>query len=426
MRGSSKAVRMLTDAIERNDTQFGTRIADNTTALTDLPSTYPVNSERYELVTEGTVDTHGTVADTDQTNQIADNENFGDEPGRYDLSTNGAEGDAIELRGRKRLSYQPNYELLWGAAFYMQETLNAGHRIEVAFASPDRDNGYFVGIEPDSREAFIRNGGVRIDAAEWGERHDTEDAYEREFDETQPQVIRQFVSWYGDGAARTELTHANSGAKVKNDLVARVANTDTVATEEINLQISVRLECTADSSPQTLSSMSFGALNRGDSSVSNREKGAIEWDLGGDIGSTEYTPLMAIRRRPGYEQVPTHLSQTQMIPEDRMELLAVAFNQNAAGLTVSDWDVPPQMDAANSAVERTTSFTEFPTDANGQPAGRQLSVLVADGAGGNQADRTEADIDKEFYENEVVGILARTKTASNSAVDVMWNTRQEW
>lgn len=70
MRGLAKAVRMLTDSIEANDTQFGTRIADSTTSLSDLPSTYPVNSERYELVTEGSVDDTGTVADTDETNQM--------------------------------------------------------------------------------------------------------------------------------------------------------------------------------------------------------------------------------------------------------------------------------------------------------------------------------------------------------------------
>lgn len=400
-------IKQLLFAGRQSSTQFATQIADSTTSLLDLPSTYPFNSERYSLTQEGTVD----------------GDDFEDAPGEFRLSVNGTEGDVHELKARQRLTYVPNYELLWGAAAYLADELAAGQRLELALADPERENGYFIRIENDTRETFIKNGETIIDRKAWGDGEGAEDPYNADVDETQPQVFRQFVSWYGDGAARTTLTYADENSIPQNPLLNTVANRGEVATEEINLNISVRLECTAATTPNTVNVLSYGALNRGAGSSTNRTKAAHTWGLGGDIGPEGFTPVLAIRRIPGKGQIPTQLDNFEILPGDTMEVAAIAFDESETDAT--EWDVPPQKDPENTAVEQTTNISEFPTDENGEPVGRLLDLVVAD-AQGNRSDPSAADVQAEFYEDEILAFLARTKDANNSSVDLTWRTRQEW
>lgn len=52
----AKMLRRQKAATQHASTQFDTAVADSTTSLLDLPSTYPFNSERYTRIEEGTVD----------------------------------------------------------------------------------------------------------------------------------------------------------------------------------------------------------------------------------------------------------------------------------------------------------------------------------------------------------------------------------
>ena len=408
----AQILRPFVDDRKNSSTQFDTVVSDGTSSLLDLPSTYPFNSERYERLTEGTVD------DTD----------FEDADGEFSLSVNGTEGDAHELRARQRLTYLPNYELLWGAAFYMQDVLEPGQRLTVSLTSPDRTNAYAVELEHDSRRSYISSGGVEVDSADWGERENTTDPYSGSFDETQPQVVREFLSWYGDGAARTTLTHADAEARVQNPEIARVANRESVATEEINLQISVRLECTAATDAATVNVLSFGALIRGDSSQTNRTKPALKWDLGGDINATEFTPILALRRIPGKEQIPTELDRFEIVPTDTMEVTANAYPADDVTIDETMWDVPAQQDPENTAIEQNDGgddpFT-VPTDAEGNPTARLLDLVFAD-AQGSRTERAAADESAEFFEDEIVVFMARTKSASNASVDLAWWGAEGW
>ena len=106
-----------------------------------------------------------------------------------------------------------------------------------------------------------------------------------------------------------------------------------------------------------------------------------------------------------------------------MEVAAIAFD--AEETDASGWDVPPQMNPENTAVEQTTNISTFPTDENDEPLGRILDLVVAT-AQGNRSDPSETDVQAEFYEDEVLVFLARTKSASNSSVDLTWRSRQEW
>ena len=394
--------------ISKAATNFDTLIADGTQSVVDTPSTYPFNSERLELITEGTVSESTEFEDTD---------------GGYKLSVNGDATDAIELRARQRVTYIPNYELLFGIAYFMDAELEAGQRLEAAFTDNGRDNGYFIRIENDSREAFIRNGGTVVDSKEWGVNGAT-DPYERDsVDETLPQVLRTFLSWYGDGNANFTLTSPGPNADLNNETVAKVANRQDVATGEINLKLSIRLECTEATSAATLNALSMGALVQGTGSVTNRTKPANNFGLGGDIGSASFTPILALRRQLDKPQIATQLDSFEIVPDSTMEVDAMAFPDTETD--ASDWDVPPQQDPENTAIEQTTNISTFPTDGDGNPEGRLIDI-VASTASGNRGERSEADVQSEFYEDEYLVFLARTKSASDANVDLLYETRQEW
>ena len=392
---------------QHSATAFDTSIADSTSSLLDLPSSYPFNSERYALIQEGTVD------DT----------NFEDTTGEFALSINGNEGDVIELKARQRVTYLPNYELLVGAACYMENELEPGQKLTIEYADPEGENGYFTELTSDTRRSYIKNGGVEIDSTEWGKNR-TVDPYSRDdLDETVPQVFRGFINWYGDGRYKSTLSFADEDAVMQNPTVALCANRGEVATEEINLNISVRLECTEATTANTVNVLSFGAANRGDSSTTNRTKAAHNWDLGGDIGAEDFTAILALRRIPDKEQVITQIDNFEIIPEDTMEVAAIAFDESETD--ASGWDVPPQLDPENTAVEQTTSISTFPTDANDNPDGRLLDLVISSSQG-NRSDSSAVDVQSEFYEDEILAFLARTKSASNSSVDLTWRSRQEW
>ena len=408
---TAKILRDYTDGRRHSSTQFDTAIADSTTSLVDLPSTYPFNTERYARLTEGAVG----------------ESEFVDGDAQFELSVTGAEGDAHELRNRQRVTYLPNYELLWGAAYQMQDELVAGQRLVVGFTDPDRENGYFVELDSDGQRAYIKSDGVRIDETPWGE-GETRAPYRDDIDETVPQVLRMFLSWYGAGGAKTTLTYTDENGgdtRIRNPTVARLGNADAVATQEINLKLSVRLECTEATDPATVNVLSYGAVSRGPDSRTNRVKSAHNWDLGGDIGSTDFTAVLALRRQQDKPQIPTTLSQMEIIPSDTMEVAAIAFDEDDADLDTSGWDVPPQLDPGNTATEQTTSVSTYPEDADGNPDGRLLGLVVAD-ASGNRSERNVRDFEKRMYEDEEVLFLARTKSASNASVDLTWRVRQEW
>lgn len=405
---------------ERARSAFGTHIISATSSVLDIPSAYPFSSERLAKITEGTVD-----PDAD----------FVDAPGRWELSVNGNAGDAFELRSRQRVPYVPNNPLLWGVCYQMQDGLEAGHKLTIAFTDPDRDEGYFLEVTNDSRRAFIKRNGVEIDPREWGHETDDEandpttDAYERaDLDETTPQVARTFLSWYGAGPARFTVNSTLPGGSAENPTVAKCANREDVATGEINLKLSARLACTADTTAATLNVMSMGALIRGDDSVTNRVKDSPpNFDLGGDIGG-ELTPILAIRRRPELANVPTQLTGFQMFPSDRMSVTAIAFDEDDPDLDIAgaDWNVPPQQDEDNTAVEQTTAVTTFPTDGDGNPDGRSVASLNGVDGQGNSRQPTAADVVEPFYEDEVVVFLAQSPDAASATVDLPYRTRQEW
>lgn len=397
------------DSKKFSSTAFDTQVVSTSETIFDLPSSVPFNTERYELVQEGTVD------DTNFTN--------GD--GRYKLAVNGDSGDAHELKARQLVTYVPNFEFLWGVAYYMENQIEAGQKLTVKLADDTDDNGYFLEITNDQRRVYIKKSGSEVDSKEWGVDNGV-DPYEGKsyLDETRPQVARTYLNWYGVGPGKFTLSYTNSNSEMNNEVLASCANGDTVATEEINLQLSVRLECTESTSANTVNVMSLGALVRGSSSATNRLKSSNTWDAGGSIDSTTYSPILAVRRRSGYDNIPTQLDSYSITPSDTMEVVAVAYDED--NLTASNWDVPPQMDADNTAIEQTESISSAPLDGDGNPDARHLDLVAAPGAQGNETRTAKLDTRNNFYKDEVVVFMARTKSASGASTDLLVRTRQEW
>jgi len=405
-----KAIRQLLQERKNSKTSFNTHVADSTTSVVSLPSTFNFNSERFELVQEGTVD------DTD----------FTDNEGEYSISVNGNSGDAHEFRAKQRVEYTPNYELLVGLAYYMENQLSDGQRLIIKFADKSSDNGYFAVIENDRRYSYIKSNGSKIDETDWGQRQRTQDVYPKydNLDETQPQILRKYLSWYGDGAKRDTLSFANQKAQMQNKEVSRCANTSSVSTNEINLFMSIRLECTSSTTSNTLNVLSMGAVNRGSESDTNRQKPSINFNLGGNIG-TSYTPVLALRKRSSKKNVPTELEKMTVLPTTKMAIIAVAFPSGSTD--ASSWDIPPEQDGDNTSTEETDSITSFPTDGDGNPDGRLLDGMIAlSGGKGNSTEENATDIVDPIYDDDEIVFLAKAESGSGESLDLTYRTQQRW
>lgn len=386
---------------------FDQIIADNTTTLIDLPSSNNYNSERFEIETAGTVDSATEFTDAEA---------------EFQLSVNGNSGDRFTIRSRETTSYVPNYEMLWGSAFYMQNQLEQGQVLKLEFLDTNRENGYVMEITNNTRRAYLLKNGVEKGVREFGH-DDNYDPYNNGLDETTPQTMRTFISWYGAGPAKYTLHSVQDDGTSDNDTVAQVANRDSVATNEINLRMGVTLECTEDTTANTVNVLSMGAVIRGDGSQTNRVKDAELFDAGGDI-DTSPTPIIAIRRRADYESVPTALTSLAGAPTDDMKLFASAIPEE--NVTASEWDIPAQQDPENTAVEQTSTISSVPIDADGNVEGRQLSGLFAYPGGGNRRSRTKSEVLDRFYEGEIVVIFGQTRSATGASIDLEYSVREDW
>ena len=407
---SQKSLFDLNQLFDSSKDNFDQIIADRTSILLDLPSTYKFNTERLAKETSGSVD-----PETD----------FEDLPSRYQLTVNGDEGDKFSLRARQRNSYVPNYELLWGIAYYMENELAEGQKLTIEHLDTPRENGYVLELTSNGKRAYILNDGEEVGARNLGH-DDTFNPFDNGLSETTPQICRTFVSWYGAGPGRFTINSVGEKGVANNDVVARIANRDSVATGEINLRMGVTLECTEPTTANTVNVLSMGALIRGDGSVTNRVKESARFDLGNENINDEPTPILAIRRRDSFAGIPTALTSMAASPSDDMRLFGVAFQEENVDVDEASWDVPPQQDGDNTAVETSTAITDFELDADGNPDGRLLSSMLAYPGQGNRRSRTEIDILDRFYDEEIVVIFAETRSASGASTDLEYGIRQEW
>lgn len=123
--GLSRVASRIIDALQRNDTSFDTRLADNTTNRLDIPGTYPFNTGRHRFLENGTF--ISDLAD------LTDANAFTDLDAKFHIRA--TEGDEHIFGGREPIRYVPNYELLWGCAAWAESALQDGQHFAIEFSN---------------------------------------------------------------------------------------------------------------------------------------------------------------------------------------------------------------------------------------------------------------------------------------------------
>jgi len=417
MAGGSLGTARIVEAIERNDTAFGTRIADRTVNRLDLPSTYTPNTERHKLTVNGT-----EVRDFDDPA-------FTNLPGKYQLTA--ADGDVVEWCSRERLRYVPNYEALWGIATWYETAaadLTPGQHLYAELSDDTRDNVYAYELTAGNTRTFQRSGGERVDQVTESEWETSPYDY---IDRDQPLNPRSFLTWYGVGPSKSTATFTVSDGQPRSPTLGYTHNMTDIATEEVNLRLRVVAAADPGAPEFTVNIGSMGALIRGGATEFDRPKAGTLYNLGGSIGATwaDNVPVLAVRHASDQRNVTVGLEVPEFSPagDVTMEILVGAVE---AGATDASGFAPfQQAQSQNTALEATTNVSTFPTVTRPVPQGstqvevpdvRQLAHSVAEGA---KNDPTKAEAGpgenqkRKLGPDEVALYIPRTGGSTGTSIN---------
>lgn len=436
MGGGSFNNRRITESIERNDTGFGTRVADNTVNRLDIPSTYPPNTERHKLVVNGVK------------NRSFDTPAFTNLPGKYELTA--SDGDTVIFGTREQFRYVSNYEALFGMATWYAtavDQLSEGQRLIAELSDKERNNAFQIEFTPGRTECRLVSGGVVVDTlpqSDWGETpnqdYETGDPLDH-ISRDQPMNPRGKYSWYGVGQFKPEIQYTKSNGKQTRATLGFLSNDDDIQTEEINLKPKIVLDADPGAAEYSAYIGSFGALIRGNATEFDRPRSAILYGLGGDIGPqyANNAPVLAKRHQDGKENVNVKLDVPELEPEGSVTIDVIVGAVSESDTDATGFAAARQGDRQNTAVEYTTNVTTFPTvtrdvpDGNTQvevPDVRVLATSIAEGEK-NSATKQKAGPGQKnkrvLGEDEVALYIPRTAGATGAALKWLRAlNRQDW
>lgn len=428
----------IPEAVELNDTSFGTRIADTTVNRLDIPATYPPNTERHKLIVNGS-----------EVRDFTASAKFTNQPGKWQVTASA--GDTVEFASREKLRYVPNYEVLFGAVAWYDSQPDPDQRLYVELSDDARENGYRYELTPGDSSISIISGGstvTTVPESEWGEHFDALERDHNPFDfieRTNPINPRGKVNWYGAGNFRAGVSYTRASGTQYNPTLGKASNQDDIATEEINLRVRVVAEADAGASDFTVNIGSLGGVIRGNAEEFDRAKSFTVPALGGAIGETfaGNEPVLAVRKDPALPQVALELLPPKYEPggTDVMEMMV--FVVDAADTDASGWQTPnvqagPESASQNTAHQATTNVSTFPTAQKTNVKGttveapvpdRLLTSTVASGSkrGGGEVSETAGEIKRGFDDDEVVLFVPRQLSGSDGSIEWLTvNTEQDW
>lgn len=429
----------IVEAVERNDTSFGTRVADNTTNRLDLPAIYPFNTERHKITINGRDEREPTTS-----------AKFTDQTGYWQLTASA--GDTISFAARERLRYVPNYELLFGLVAWYESQPDADQRLFIELSDDARQNAYRYELTPGATEVSLVSGGATVDSvpeSEFGAFDDADAADHNPFDKierTQPINLRGKLNWYGSGNFRPSLSYTRPNGVQYNPTLGKLANQAGIATEEINLRPKIVLEADAGAADFTVNLGTIGALIRGNATEVDRPEPFVATDLGGTITGAfaDNAPVVALRNDPTQANVVSEILPYQYAPggSDVMELAAVVVSESDTD--ASGFTTPIIQNATNTALQATTQVTSFPTTTKTDIKGdsvtapdpdRLLATVVAAGGGRNTPAASGTDLVQQkrvfdsspVTDSEVVLLIPRQISGNDGTINwLKVPTLQDW
>lgn len=393
---SRSSERELNELFNFSSDSFDKVVSDNTIHKIDISSTHPFNNERLKYYENG--------AHTDFFNSA----NTTDDPSKWVITA--PAGDTLTIESRQRLRYVPGYELFYGTAWYAESNLTEGQKIIVSLGNgEDAFRAVYTPQGQQNEYRLVRNSSV-VETV----------GFTSPVPVTQPQIDQGKTNMYGVGATQLFKNYLDQNFNQSTELLAKIGDINNVVTEEFNLKLRITIDNADGTEPRTLNVMSMQAQDFGNAEPLVRTKAFTEWDLGGTIDDTSWTPILALRKDNDQPSILYNLKTLTIIPSDTMQVSAIAVSPDQTDAT--GFTSPDSTNPENDVTEITRDVTT-PTDPS---VGRQEASATAVSQNVNQSKTERVNVLTPVYDDDVIVFMARTRSASNASTDLVVRSEQEW
>ncbi len=368
-------------------------IADTTLHRIDIPSTHPFNSGCLEYTENGTI------------TEFATSDNTTDYNNRWEITV--PAGDTMRVKTRQRVRYVPGYEIEAGLSWFLSNPLPDGAELRIKHANTN--DGYIERRTNTQSSLIVQRDGTNVTTID----------FDSPVGCCQPQTTI-FRNSFEVGSTILYKYYLDEDYNTVFDEMVRAGDLDNISTGNFNLPLEVELDCSNATEPATVNIASMYSKKRGSANRIDREKEFTLFDLGGDINSTTWTPILALRKALDKENITMDLSEIVGIPTDRMKVIAFAVRPDQTDAT--DFATPEETTPENDAIEITTNITTPTTPEDG----RQAAEILANASNVNKADVGREQTVTPIYDDDVIVFLAKTKDVSNASIDLAVKTLQEW
>jgi len=410
---------------------FGKLIADSTANVADISSNYPYSPERWRVY----YDSGSTGTYNRRLIQYGDDANFSDSVDTHDLAP--SVGDTMMMETAESYRYVVQYVLRPSFAFEVNQTLQEGDKVTVAFGDADLNNnmtnadGWILEFDGDEQSdigywSMYRDGTV---VSNGGERKEVQ--FNNKI--TNWRRMAMDVNWYNVGKAELIETYTDGG-KQFNPRVKSISADDERGPESAihPIQFSIR----SNSSGLELNAGSVAMIVLGDTQSIFRTKSFTREEAVSTTG--EWEPLLAMRVDPNRDKIATFLESINALnysASDTVRIHAQAFDPSKVTFAGTDsWATPPELSETNTALEIREDIDQIANN-NGtlsttvtNPGGFQVGAvaLTVSNLQGNSFNIQPAQqkTKRPMYGDDVIVVMAKAGSTGDAIFDV--NLRQDW
>ena len=249
-----------------------------------------------------------------------------------------------------QLTYSPGYVGEIGIAIQIPEAPTGDQVVRWGYFG-DNDG---IRWGWDATSVFIqdiRNGtpGAKIRPADWngvGRSETVDDVARRVVESLQSGVItRQQLQLYNYGVVGHELIRPGDDGELKPDAIHRFNAGDQTTLSRQNNPIRVEVDNPASEDFDVFVSDRQATI-RGEFTATDRPNAEFRTDV--SLSGTTWVPLISLRIKPDFDQIPVSLLQFSALQDDPS---IVQFRTDAGSTTDADYQPPRNADPAETAIE---------------------------------------------------------------------------
>lgn len=425
--------RQSVDTPEYEDA-FGRPVQLNIQNVVDLAGHYDYSPERYRVFVNGSRQQiqYGSVTE------------FEDTVDSFLLKPQ-SNGDVVTMETAEIFRYAVQYVIEWSAAAQVNQPLQSGDAVTLAYGDADLENS---GDDTPGPSAdgwmFVKNSSldsdeIRISQYRAGTRQDT----------TVVSGVQGLESWirraaevnyYSVGASDFEETYTSFGTQL-NETVGSTSKDGGKGPEIGNhpVQLSVKAGSSGAGSFE-LEVGSIGVRTLGDIEPIVRPKAAAFTATIDTTGS--FVALDAIRTDPDRDLVTTKLRELNVLEysaDDDVVILAQSFAQSKLAdsggndIVDADFSAPTEHSTTGSVIQTTSAVDQFPDETGtvgtlaSNPGGHQVGYgsLYTSGKG-SKTSQTQGiqQVKRPVSERDIVVFLGKSGTMGD--VTIEYSTTQQW